>query len=89
MRNMKQLSKTERMEIGILKSKGYSLRSIAQSMGRNVSTISREVQRNSVAGEYQPNKADQKAKVRWKYRKPYMKKIRGHNNLEQYICNKL
>lgn len=77
------------MEIFILLQKKHSLRSIADALGRNVSTVSREIQRNSVKGEYIPIKADQKAKKRWKYRKPYMKKIREHKKLEHYIREKI
>lgn len=83
------MTKTERLELSILLTKQYSLRSIADAMGRDVSTISREVQRNSVKGEYTPEKAHQKAVLRWKYRKPYMKKIRRHHGLEAYIRLKL
>jgi transposase, IS30 family len=83
------MRKSERMEIWILLKKKYSLRNIAEAMGRNVSTISREIQRNSVKGEYSPVKAQQKAEFRWRYRKTYMKKIRGHNVLEKYIREKI
>ena len=58
-------------------------------MERNVSTIIREIKRNSIKGNYLPNKAQQKSEFRWKYRKPYMKKIRENNKLEEYIQNKL
>lgn len=58
---MKQLSKTERQEIGYYLSRGHSLRGIAQMLGRSPSTISREVQRNSVKQEYVPKKAHLKS----------------------------
>lgn len=86
---MKQLSKLERQEIYLLLRKGYSLREIAKVLGRDASTISREVRRNAVQGEYFAEKAQKKFAVRWKYRKPYMKKIRQNNELENYIRSKL
>src|SRR3989338_4648144 len=89
MGKMKQLSKLERQEIFLLKEKGYSLREIAKSMGRNASTISREMKRNAVKGKYVPQKAQMKFYLRWKYRKPYMKKIRQDNELEEFIREKL
>ena len=58
---MKQLSKTERQEIYILKGKGYSLRAIAKALERSVSTVSRELKRNSVMGKYSPEKAQMKS----------------------------
>jgi|SRR6185295_1255876 len=86
---MKQLQKTERQEIYLLREKGYSLRGIAKALGRDVSTVSREVRRNAVKGLYFPEKAQQKFALRWKYRKPYMKKIRQNDELETYIRAKL
>lgn len=46
-KNYKQLSVEERDRISLLKGQGFSLRRIAQRIGRNVSTISRELDRNS------------------------------------------
>jgi|SRR6185295_1977619 len=86
---MQQLRKTERQEIYLLREKGYSLRGIAKALGRDVSTVSREVRRNAVKGVYFPEKAQQKFSLRWRYRKPYMKKIRQNNSLENYIRTKL
>ena len=86
---MNQLTKTERQEIYLLKEKGYSLRSIGKALGRNASTISREIRRNSVKQEYVPKKAQMKFYLRWKYRKPYIKKIRENDELERYIITRL
>lgn len=43
----KQLSQEERERIALFKAQGRSLRLIAKSIGRNVSTVSRELERNS------------------------------------------
>lgn len=58
---MKQLSKTERQEIYILHKKKHSLRAIADALGRSPSTVSREISRNKVNGEYIPQKAQMKS----------------------------
>jgi IS30 family transposase len=44
------ITKEERVEIETLKGKGYSLRSIAKDLGKNVSSISRELSRNEFPG---------------------------------------
>lgn len=54
---MKQLSKTERQEIALYLKKGHSYRSIGTMLGRSASTISREVARNTVKGQYVASKA--------------------------------
>lgn len=82
---MTHLTKTDRQEIYLLKRKGYSIREVAKALARSPSTISRELQRNSVHNEYTPSKADHKSYVRWKYRKPYLKKIIQHPALENYL----
>lgn len=58
---MKHLSKTERQEIQLLRKKKYSQREIAVVLGRNPSTISRELARNLVCGEYVADKAHLKS----------------------------
>jgi IS30 family transposase len=85
----KQLEKTERQEIQILKSKGYSLRSIAKALSRSPSTISREIKRNQIKGEYLAIKAHKKQYQRRYYCKKNLKKIRSHPDLEAYIRQKI
>ena len=58
------LSKSERNEIFILKEKKYSLRKIAEALGRSVSTISDELRLGKVRRHYDPLKAHHKAYVR-------------------------
>ena len=85
-----QLNKTERQEISLHLQKGYSLRSIAKMLGRNHSTISREIKRNSLGQiAYDPHKANHKKYVRRKYCKFRCKKIRTYPVLEDYIKKKL
>jgi len=85
----KHFSKTERMELSVLLKKGYSLREIAGVLGRDPSSVSREIERNSVNGEYNPHKASHKAHVRRRGSKYQGMKIRDHPWLEQYIGEKL
>lgn len=85
----RHIKETERLEISILLQKHYSIREISSVLGRNHTSISREISRNSVNGEYDPRKANFKAKVRRKQSKYQGMKIRCNNNLEEYIQGKL
>lgn len=68
------LSKSERNEIFILKEKKYSLRKIAEALGRSVSTISDELRLGKVRRHYDPLKAHHKAYVRrWRSKYQGMK----------------
>jgi IS30 family transposase len=60
MKNNKDLSRAERLEIRILLDKGYSLRGIAKAMKRGKSTISYEIKENGVNGVYDPLKSEVK-----------------------------
>jgi IS30 family transposase len=79
------LDKHDRNEIKILLDKKYSLRDIARTLNRPVSTISREVSRNRVKGEYDPNKAQHKAYIR-RYQASFKsKKIVDHPKLRAFV----
>lgn len=75
----------ERLEISILLKKGYSFRAIGRAMGKNHSSISREIKNNSVNGIYDPRKAQHKAWIKRANSKYQGMKIRGHPKLEKYI----
>lgn len=83
------LSPQERVEIAVLKGKGYSLRSIAKALGRSHSSLSRELRRNEVSGIYEAPKAQHKAYVSRKYSKYQGMKVADHSELEKYIQEKL
>ena len=85
----KNLSVAERLEIGILWSKGYSSRSIAKILGRSPNTISYELRRNRVWGEYDPKKAQAKSWLRKRMRRLQWMKIEEQPELKQYIIEKL
>lgn len=64
-----RLTLEEREEISICLSHGMSYREIGRQLGRNVSTISREVTRNRILRGYRASSAQNKANQRC-YRKP-------------------
>ena len=81
----KKLTKTERQEIFLHQQKGYSARSIAKMLQRSPSTISRELARNAVSGEFQPEKAHAKQRLRRRMCRFQAKKIRQNRQLETFI----
>ena len=61
----RKLTKTERILIARLKNKGFSNKKIAGVLGRSVSTIGREIKRNSFKGKfYEPLHAQARAEAR-------------------------
>src|SRR3989338_7945843 len=83
------LSAAERLEIGILWSKRYSIRSIAKSLGRSPNTISYEFKRNRVLGGYDPKKANAKSWLRKRMRRLQWIKIEENKELKRYIIEGL
>jgi IS30 family transposase len=83
------ITKAERLEISLLRKKGYSIRDIAGALGRSHSSISREISRNSVEGIYDSEKAHHKAYVKRKYSKFEGMKIRNNGAVEQYVKDHL
>jgi len=80
------LSSSERKEIFLWKQKGYSLRSIANLLGRSVSSISEELTRRTKKnGVYDPEYAQQQVYVKRKYAKYQGMKIVGDNVLRTFI----
>jgi len=82
-------SKTERLELSILLKKDYSIRDIGRALKKDPSSVSREIKRNSVNGEYDPHKADHKAYVKRKYSKYQGMKVRENPEIESYIEEKI
>jgi transposase, IS30 family len=89
MNNKGDLVRAERLEIGILLEKKYSLRAIARALGRGHNTISYEIRMNSTLGIYDPRKADAKARVRKRYRKLEWSKINKSPTLMTFVVEKL
>lgn len=89
MKNNKDVSRAERLEIGILSEKGYTLRAIARVLRRSPNTISYEIRKNSVKGRYDPLKAHAKARLRKRMRRLQWSKIAEHPDLEQFVVARL
>lgn len=89
MRNVTDLSLSERLEIKILLDKNYSQRSIATALGRSPNTISYEIKLNSVQGIYDPVKADAKARLRKRMRKLEWSKLSSNPRLRTWVIEKL
>lgn len=91
MKKAKKLSRSERLEIEILRGKGYSIRAIAGVLRRSPNTVSLELKRNHSPkkGTYRALDANHKAYVRKKYSRFQWKKINEHNEIRSYIIKKL
>ncbi len=83
------LSSAERSEIAILLKRSCSLREIAKALGRSPNTISYEIKKNSVNGEYDPLKAKQKSRVSRRSRRYQQYKIERNSALKDYVVTGL
>lgn len=83
------IKKTERLEIAILLKRGYSYSDIANALNRGKGSISEEISKNKVNGQYDPIKANQKAKTRRKYSKYQGMKIIQDKQLRDYVENNI
>ncbi|MBU1131044.1 IS30 family transposase [Patescibacteria group bacterium] len=73
---------SDRDEISILLKKGYSHRDIARAIGKNHSSVSREIKTNSARDAYDPRKAQTKARLKRRMSKYQGMKIVDNPNLE-------
>src|SRR3989338_3150836 len=85
----KNISSAERMEIGILRSRGCSMREIAEAMGRSPNTISYELRKNKVKGKYDSKKANDKSRLRKRMRRFQWMKIEENRELKNFIIEGL
>lgn len=85
----RHITKTERLEIAVLRERGYGLREIAGVLERSPGTLSEEIKRNSTLRHYDPEKAQHKAYVKRKYSKYQGMKIVGDNQLRTYVENRI
>lgn len=85
----RHIKKAERLEIAILLKKKYSYEDIAEALGRDKGAVSREIRRNSANGVYDPEKAENKAKVKRLYSKYQGMKVVGSKELRNYVETKL
>ena len=83
------LSRAERLEIGILFGKGYSLRGVARVLRRSPNTLSYEMCENRTKGVYDPLKAHAKARLRKRMRRLEFSKIEALPALKRFVIEKL
>lgn len=83
------IKKAERLEIAILLNKGYGIRDIAKALRKSKSSISDEINKNSVKGIYDSNKANHKVYVRRKYSKYQGMKVEENLELRNYVIEKI
>ncbi len=88
-KNYSHFTKDERNEISILLKKGYSHQDIADVVGKNRSSITREITRNKNKKDYDPSKAHHRAYVKRKYSKYQGMKVVENTELEKYIKEKM
>lgn len=86
-RSHRSLSLSEREEISRGLVAGLSIRSIAASIGRAPSTVSREIRRNQGPRSYRASHADEAAWARAK--RPKVCKLLGHPLLARLVAEKL
>ena len=80
------INQSDRDEISILLKKGYFHREIAGAVGKNHSSVSREIKDNSVRGVYDPKRAEHKARRKRRASKYQGMKIAGNHNLEIQVA---
>ena len=83
--NYNHFTKDDRNELAILLKKGYFQKEIAQTLGKDPSSISREIRHNSVNRAYDPKKAQIKSKVKKSKSKYQCMKIAKRSELIDYI----
>jgi IS30 family transposase len=85
----KHFTKAERDELSILLNKGYSRRQIGEALGKNHSSITREINRNKVKGTYEPVKAETKSKVRRRSSKYQNMKVNQSPEFIEFLTEQL
>lgn len=83
--NYNHFTKDDRNELAILLKKDYFQKEIAEALSKDPSSISREIRRNNVNGEYDPKKAQAKSVVKRSRSKYQCMKIVEYPKLINYI----
>lgn len=86
MSHYKHLTRIEREKLLFYLAKGYSITGIAKELGRNKSTISRELKRNCGRGKYLPSKAE--ARYEKQRKKCRRKKLLDNAELRELVRDK-
>lgn len=89
MKKRGKITKTERLEIALLRGKGYGVREMGRVLDRSPGSISDELRRNRTQGGYDAMAAQRKARVRRMDAKFQGMKIEGDPDLKVYVIRKL
>lgn len=84
-----KITKDERLEIALLRGRGYGVREIGRVLDRSPGSISEELQRNRTRGGYDPLAANRKARLRRMDAKFQGMKIEGDPHLRAYVIANL
>lgn len=85
----KHFTKAERNELSILLKKGFSRREIAEALGKDHSSITREFNRNKVNGVYGPRLAQEKSRRRRMTAKYQNMKVNESPEFISFLTEKL
>ena len=88
-RKYRRLTKEEREEISRSLAQGNSVSEIAKLLGRDRSTIWREIKRNSGKTGYRAFSASKRAEARAGYRRKGKRKLTKNRDLAVYVEDKL
>ena len=86
MKKYTHLTEAQRYYIYLMRKQGFSLRFIAKIMNRSVSTISRELKRNTGKRNYRPKQAHEFAQQRHQKKN---KATKLTSEVKNYLCEKL
>lgn len=89
MKKRGKITNTERLEIALLRNKGYGVREIGRVLDRSPGSMSDELKRNQTQGGYDPLAANRKARVRRMDAKFQGMKIESDPDLKSYVIRKL
>lgn len=84
-----KIKKAERLEIALLRDRGYGVREIGRVLDRSPGSISEELNRNRTRSGYDPLAAERKARLRRMDAKFQGMKIEGDPDLRAHVIAKL
>lgn len=89
MKGFTHLRDEERSQISRWKKEGRSLRWIAEKLGRSVSTLSEELKRNKIKGNYDAPRASEKAYLRRRMSKLQCLKVAVNPELRKFVTEQI
>lgn len=89
MKKRGKITKDERLDIALMRDKGYGVRKIGRTLDRSPGSISDELRRNRTRGGYDPLAAQRKVRIRRMDAKFQGMKIENDRDLKDYVIRKL